>query len=265
MDKMKLKNFSLYFIFGALSAGGITIHTMWTVLSRITAYAIDIDATFSPLIQANIRDYVCNTPLFKTASLITINDSLKKKFPCIEHVTSERQAPGIAHIQIKTAKPLLSLNDSMILASDGSFVSKEVFTKAMMKKTIPIACSDLSTMTPALAPSLRFFLNPLLHSYTITWHNDHTTLLHDKQDPWFTVICNAQSAPSDATLIRCEQLKQKLIITKSNNNWIADVRFHNQIVVYKNNPSTGFSLRQGFDGHAGCLILNNKKKGATYG
>ncbi len=244
MDKMKLKKISIYFLFGTFGVGGVAIHSIWTLLFRFTAYTIEIDQSFSPVVQANIRDFIQNTPSFTTASLTTLNQQIKKKFPCIEYVTAERYAPGIAHIQIKTAKPLVYINDSMIVAQDGSYVSKDLFTAAALKKTIALTCTELSTNTtisPALAQSVRFFLNPLVQQYAITWHNDHTTVLGNKQEPWFTIICNTTPIPSDALLIQCEQIKQKLITTKSNNNWIADIRFHNQIVVY------------------------NKKKGATYG
>lgn len=246
---MKIKKFFLFSCFVIIGACGIGMHRVCLSFFAINSYVVDVDPSLSIVMHEKISDYIKNTDAFKTGSLSELNNEVKKKFSCVDKVTAELYAPGTVHIEIKAVKPLFNINDKLVLTRTGDSLSKDFFAQTLVARLMVI--NDLcvsqgsDTISLGLCQSGHQLLNPLFQRYTITWQTDQVALLCDKKEPWFTIVCSADSIPHEEVLIHCEQLKQKIATQNvkniSNARWIADVRFSNQIVVY------------------------NEKKGATYG
>jgi len=213
---------------GVYQAGNFLLHPQ--------QYAVVCDAAFSKIVQTNITDYIQNNELLKASSLSVLNDQIKKQFSCIASITSELYAPGVVQVCVQAVKPVLSVNQSFVLSHAGDCFSKELFTPVSVKQLpdLTVRAVGDNDISAGLRRASAVLSSSLFDTHAVVWESDHAAYLHDKQDPWFAIICSAESLPNDQMLSKCEQLKKDLSVKKrmSQDCWVADVRFDNQIVVY---------------------------------
>lgn len=65
--------------------------------------------------------------------------------------------------------------------------------------------------------------------------SEHEWYLEDAKDPLFTLCCNASSLPVDMLHMAYNRLKNQIKKGEvSKKKWIADMRFHDQIILSMN-------------------------------
>jgi hypothetical protein len=246
---MKLKKFIILTKVLFVVAFGIIIRHVHASFVNNQRIVVTADSILHESISATISDYLVEHDLFKKSSLAALTDDIKKQSPAIAHVTSERCPPHTIHVHLHACKPMISINDTVVLATNQTYVPQKLFVSCVIKECTAITYHEeikaLTDFSPALTTGSHQLRIDALKNYTIDWHNDHYTRLHNAHTPQFSIICSADSLPTNELIKQCEQIEQKITMqsarTKKKQHWVADIRFRDQIVVY------------------------NEEKGATYG
>lgn len=205
---------------------------------------IEHDALLSKQAKSEIVDAInCMQREDGTYNPVTLVQQLPEKFSFIASVTIQSLAYNTAHIFIEAREPLVNMNENLVLTHDGIVISSEQYDAdaclRMPRVTIsPSLVAD--AMPQELVSSITTYLkNGLAQQYDLVLVSDHELLLRDKNEPRFSIICDAAAIPNHDMIARCEHIKQKCIADavtsqgkgKALKHWKADIRFHDQIIV----------------------------------
>lgn len=237
---MKRKKFSLLRAIFCFGGCGLFLYQTHRYCFDIKQYSFLFDSSFSEQTCADIKNYIEQNRSFKNTSLSSFNTRIKQEFPHIDSIITEQCAPGIAHVSVRSIRPQVRLNDSRILSCAGQPFLQELFAPRLVAALPKVLCAGLTDNNDVPVGLQRVghcLVRSTLDRYDLVWRSDQVALFHDKKDPWFTIICSADSMPTNRLLLQCEQLKNQLIESKkiAKNRWVADVRFSNQIVIYSEN------------------------------
>ncbi len=92
-------------------------------------------------------------------------------------------------------------------------------------------------MLPAMRQYAQEASPELFSAFEVCWNNEHEVWLHDKQHKKFSLLCNAATIP-DQKMVRygnCikQSLEQRNLFAQARKHqWVADMRFADQIVVF---------------------------------
>ncbi|MGB8367094.1 MAG: hypothetical protein WCD44_01935, partial [Candidatus Babeliales bacterium] len=80
-------------------------------------------------------------------------------------------------------------------------------------------------------------IDPVIFAqFTLSWINDTQVCLYDKKHRQFSIIFSKNQLLDKKLFNYCTQIRQKLQkekFTKNKKNYVADIRFKDQIVVYR--------------------------------
>ncbi len=165
---------------------------------------------------------------------------LQQQFPFIKSVSIAYVPCGITDIELAVYKPRVLINNQRVLTCNDKLVDKNVFTNYQNKQLIAIATQS-DNQDDAKLTMLKQYCVQLPTSvfdvYDLCYVDDAHAWLHDKKQTSFSILFNDTSMPSEKVLQYCAQIKNDLISrrtfeAKKNKQWIADIRFKNQIVLY---------------------------------
>jgi hypothetical protein len=226
-------------VVGASLVGG-ALYKAREVMFQVRDCCVSYDPVFSELACAAIDDYLKDVQSRGATSLTSMNEQIQKAFPHIDSIASLFLLPEKVHLSIKAAQPKLCINNQFVLSERKTYFDKAIFAPAALAALPVVDCRSLSPdgqLPAGLRGVGRWIDERVACQYSIVWYSDQAACLRDKQETNFVVLCSADSMPSDQTLSHCQALKQRLVEARSLKNespmqWIADVRFNNQIIVY---------------------------------
>jgi hypothetical protein len=190
------------------------------------------------LIHAYIHAALAQSP----SSLIHLAQGLKEHFPCIQSVTVAHISPQILDLTITPHIPHYAINADMVSTREGTVVAKSLFPSFYTEQLPTVNLSP--SMNPHLFARYAAYLSPLIFEhYRIHWQDESHAWLTDKDNPQFSILFHGASIPDSGILATCAQIKNNLALRgvwerkkkKALPEWIADVRFKNQIVVFARN------------------------------
>ena len=164
----------------------------------------------------------------------TILKEIQRLFPHVASVSVRTLPYHAAEIEISGHSPVLKINDSFILTEQQSIIPKEYYA-CYAVDTLPdvqfnlrqFAVSD--EMMTAFHKAIK---ERLFDHFMVQVNREHEWHLLDKQDPAFTVCCNASSLPLGMLKETYRALKNRAQQKGSlKTAWMADLRFNQQIVL----------------------------------
>ncbi|MDR3549922.1 MAG: hypothetical protein P4L31_00780 [Candidatus Babeliales bacterium] len=236
---------------GAWSVKLITLMTAFLLCTRAVKngyhsmhaqqkVVVHIDAGLSDPVQQAITQFVQEKNKDSSPKFYEMSQLLVKTFPCIESVNIERTAAGLVYYSIYSAKPIIGINQDWALTDHGQLLFKSCFADHFLNSlhTLQVPSGSVSDALRALAPSLS---DDLLTAYDVCWVSDQEIYVKDKTQSHFSLLCNAQTLPDAKHLERCQTIKAELTnngsfelkkVKNTSSEWVADMRFKNQIIVY---------------------------------
>lgn len=201
-------------------------------------YAFTFDHFISDKAQQDIVAYIEANSL-STMSATDSAGAIKKTFPFVRSTTISYLPTGICHLAIKAQRPQCIINNVFVMTRTGDLHDKDLFMRHMLALVPPITVSfekDQQVLPALLHDVVTNVPAQLFALYNFEWVTEHSIVLHDKINPHFAVTCTADHLPTAKMLRGCAQIKQLLCCRDAfryNNSWVADIRFADQIVVYK--------------------------------
>lgn len=185
------------------------------------------DSLFSQAMQQKIETACRST--FNTHDPFTWIQIMRDKYTLIADISCSKQDYGVVVITI-TSKPLrFSVDDSIVMDSQGNYHDIRLIDKEYLKqlpaivthKKIKVHASTLATFARS-APSW------LLHKYAIVWQSKFNLWLRDHRTKTL-LRARADQLPTQATLMAAQHLLGHTISKRT--LLYADARFNNQIVI----------------------------------
>jgi hypothetical protein len=182
-----------------------------------------------------IKNYVENCQLAGIYNVKAIMQELPARCASVKSVSLLKTPPHTAELSITLFDPIVAINDDKILIENNNVINAAYYADYVKSSLYAMTITDKvpASFGPELATSIaQAVQEKLFDHYTFNIASEHEWYLHDKQDPAFTVCCNAASVPMGLVQEKYAQLK-KLIRKKelTKTAWIADVRFKDQIVL----------------------------------
>jgi hypothetical protein len=195
-----------------------------------------IDARLSPSVVAEITAYLTHYPYDDTFKQRI--KGLSDVIPCVHHCVCRHTIPGRIQVQVIALDPVVRLNGNILMATQGELLSTDYFIRESYQNLPNITLPTHYMLYKRLPREMHQFLSSipaeLFDRFFCVWHADHYLLLRDKEYPC-TIVCDTQKAPDIAV---CD-VRKKIPVMQNDNtctkykNSIIDVRFTDQIVVYK--------------------------------
>ncbi|HEV2600708.1 MAG TPA: hypothetical protein VGT41_00285 [Candidatus Babeliales bacterium] len=227
-----------------LSVLGGTLYIAQTNVFAVKAYLFSFSPVFAERAKQNIIDYVKQSSMSTVSSPVAQNYQLtaaiKQQFSCVKRVATQLLPSGAMRVVIDAVEPVLCVNDTYLLAAESGCISKDLFIPSCIAQlpTIRCAVGSGSDIPVALHQCKQKFSPALCNTYDVIWQDEFCIRLQDKQETKFSIICSAQCIPDQTCLLQCEQLKKTVFELSDarkavrDKQWVADVRFNDQIVVY---------------------------------
>jgi hypothetical protein len=236
--KRSFKSISILVVLG-IAAGLAVVMLAGKRIMHVERYSVSFDPLLADKICSEIQHAITALTLNNQPALPILCTELAKRFTCIKTVTAQRCAPNVVHIDVSAVQPALALTPTTIMSDDGVLVSKNCFApyrvcylRGMQMQEVP--------KQGAVSQDLKAYIAELVclsKYYNVTWINALEIHLDDKEQPAFSIICNAEMLKNAALFKRCQELKANLYtqgVSEANlrKHIVADVRFAKQIVVY---------------------------------
>lgn len=152
----------------------------------------------------------------------------------VESIELQQLPFHTAVMSIHAYKPLMRINDDQVLLDNHAIVVSDyyaLYALASLKK-IALAQPVPSRVSSDLLASLKqCIIKNVFDYYTFYVASENEWYLHDRNDPGFTVRCNATSLPIDSLQTAYEHLKMRIQTKNYRGEWVADIRFHDQIIL----------------------------------
>ncbi len=205
-------------------------------LFPINHFTYAIDSLITGSVQQDIVNYVEQLPEKYSLSFQKLAYKIQERFSFIEVVAIEHLAPDIAYIACNVQKPSSVINNSFVLTKQGCLYNKNIFLSLITEQLPHITLPSLKKDITESLLTVMNAIDPIVFSqFTLSWVNDTKIYLYDKEHKQFSIIFNKNQLPDKELLNHCTHIKQKLheqdIFTTTKKNYVADIRFKDQIVV----------------------------------
>ena len=224
--------------FALLCFAIISLKQLSFSLFSVDRFTYAIDSLVTESTQQDIITYVQQIPKNQSLSFQELAYKIKKQFSFIDKITIEYLAPGIVYIAYNAQKPLSVINNSLILTEQGYLYNKDIFLSLIIKQLPHITLPSLQkNITQSLVTIINNIEPVIFSQFTLSWINDAKICLYDKEHRQFSIIFNKNQLPNEKLLNHCAYIKQGLqeqnIFTNTKKHYVADIRFEDQIVVYR--------------------------------
>ncbi len=185
-----------------------------------------------------------NAFIKRAAPLLNSDDSIsaiKNEFPFLHTCAIRMMAPGIYHITYSAQKPVACLGNTHCITSQGLLVPAEHYC-VTRRTALPCIYTALSPDSIADTQPLLSFINhayeQIRERYTVEYKGDHAFFLHDQINNNNSILTCADILLTQDLLhainnIFLEKNQQVRSSRTKKNQWIADVRFDNQVILYE--------------------------------
>ncbi len=201
--------------------------------------------TIDPLLADSVHQHIkniINAQVTNQQSLQQLMASLQHEFPYIQDGTLAKVPRNTLHLTLTAHPPQCIINDSWVFTKNGSLFSKDIYTMYARKYIPYISVTDFDNQKEhALLPTALLAIMQRISAaaflaYDVELHSVYEIFFHDKKESQFELVCSVDQLPTKSTLRNCAHIKNVLQgrgAFEQRAHWIADIRFKNQIVVYK--------------------------------
>src|SRR5437870_1257910 len=209
------------------------------VLAKKSIVSIDtISFTVDPLLAQSAAielKKVIGDELKKNNNFNVQALQLKESYPFINTVSYALRLPKQVHVTITAMQPWL-LVDQFILLHNGTLITKTLFDQHVLLQLPKIKAKQSDCVDKALLGWLDTYCNNLSREYELVIDNPMHLELKHKQSDQLIIVCDAHNRLTETLLKNCFAIQTELQNQqpiKNNMQWVADVRFEGQIVLYK--------------------------------
>jgi len=216
----------------------IGLKQLYSSLFSVDSFAYAIDSLVTKSAQQDIITYIQQITGNRSLPFQKLAHKIQKQFSFIHEVTIEYLAPGIVYIACNAQKPLSIINNLLVLTEQGYLHNKDIFLSLIIKQLPDITLPSLQKDVTQSLVTIMNNIEPVIFSqFTLSWINETKIYLYDKKQRQFSIIFNKNQLPNKKLLDHCAYIKQKLqkqnIFTNTKKHYVADIRFEDQIVVYR--------------------------------
>ena len=207
----------------------------------IQQYDLRVDDRIVPALNAQLAAHVQNLPHGVRVTPNLSADLIQKKFPWIKSVSFFRIPTKTMQVAVALDEPQLRVNGAVI-TEQSHVVPASTFMPAAIeglpKLEITFTESDYDMLPDHFVPHAHTFTDERFLPYTISWIDEYTARLTDKEQPQFTILFNAHVIPDAGMFAHCSSIKQLLQERGSfggrnkDTRWVADIRFERQVIVF---------------------------------
>jgi len=163
---------------------------------------------------------------------------LKEKFALVKEVIVKHVGYEKKVLVVSAYKPFFLVNESEVLVESGFIVPQLYYDKAALEQlyTINTKATYSHNCIKASMDWLEQNADSIYQDFSLELYDPTLIILNDKNDTAFKVLCNQQNKISSTLIQQCFSLKdslKKTVMLKKEQQWVADVRFDNQIVFYR--------------------------------
>lgn len=192
-------------------------------------YYINFDPYFSLKTISEIKDYI-NLNL-KNNKPQYIYKELSNKFPIIKSIRVQRKNADQLTISIIAFKPLYiinnNFNNNLIFSEKPNLIDINFYENDCISN-LPIINLKENVSTELLS-FLKEIPNYIVNLFKITWQSKNLIYLQDKSDENLILKINFINIPNQKIIEACKKIK--LENYTNNKQFIADLRFLNQIII----------------------------------
>lgn len=158
-------------------------------------------------------------------------DVLQKQCPYLESCIIAYTPHTNALINIKAQKPLACINGQKIITEQGNLIAQNYTVEIELPNLI---VEELSTenkdteLDPAFFRWLQSLTRDMHDQFEFCWNNKTYITLTEKNNPTTKIICRADQEIRKEIIDACMRVKAS---TKKGQNWQADIRFKDLIIV----------------------------------
>lgn len=216
----------------------VSIHVVLHTALAIRYITFSFDPQLSQSMCNAIKERVTLFQAHGMYNLDAIIEQLPNFFVAIKSLEIEQFPQHMALLTIKAFDPIVRVNDDRLLMENQAILPAGYYahsTIASLQK-IMVASPILSSMSPSIMTAMkRCLAEKIFDHYTVYLVSEHEWYLEDAKDPLFTLCCNASSLPVDMLHMAYNRLKNQIKKGEvSKKKWIADMRFHDQIILSMN-------------------------------
>lgn len=164
--------------------------------------------------------------------------TLRQRYPEVDASYVRRLRPQTYHITITCPRPLIRLNNDLLLSSRCDALPAHLYDGDVVQRLQVLEHTPLKQYT-AVSPDVVSFVghmpDELWHHFTVCWQAPTTVVLSDKEHPYLSLLCDATHIPDTAVINDCHEIYQQFDQTAlrvKKQQVVADVRFERQIVAY---------------------------------
>lgn len=244
---------TFFFLGSALSIW--MIHVYANTWFQIDQFVVHPGDGFSQSQKQAITEFFQTTSELKGASLDQISSSVRGQFQSVGHLALSQDASGVVTAHVESVALQCFINQEFVLSQEGNLFKKNLFcdaaTGSLVAFDVPsldLCCVSpchvenrecIGTLLPDLLVTACKIPRALLQQYQVSCRNYGSWLLVDKQERRFAILFHGSKIPDEKVIATCNKLKGTLdtrgVFTAAGApSWIADVRFENQIVLFRN-------------------------------
>jgi hypothetical protein len=210
---------------------------LYTHIFTICQHTLIFDPLFSSEMQEEIRVFIEK----KIVSPEALCMALKNQFPTIKDIVCQHKQYKKIVLTMHACKPLFLLNDSQVLLENGIVEKKFWFSDESLQSLYNITNKVAELRSRCHDASIHWLeenSDSVFEYFKVELIDPTTIVLSDKQAVDFQVFCNEQTKVSQEIFKTCFSLKDELKKTVpqkkgQQQSWIADLRFNNQIILYR--------------------------------
>lgn len=212
-----------------------------TYLFAIKRYELRVDDRIVPELNEQLNAHVKSLPLGIRIWPEHKAEEIQKQFPWIKSVSFFRTPMQTMHVAVAIDEPVIKVNEAILTHSQvfpaSTFTQAQIAALPTLSVHFP-SITDRAEIPLAFIPHAQTFATEPFAPYTLTWIDQYTARLIDKEQPHFAIQFNAQTIPDAKLFAHCASIKKLLQERgsfegrKKQARWIADIRFERQVILF---------------------------------
>lgn len=210
-------------------------------LFGVKRYELRVDNRIVPELNTQLAVHVKSLPLGIRVWPERKAQEIQKQFPWIKSVSFFRVPTQTMRVAVTIDEPVMKVNEAVLTQSQvfpaSTFMQSDIAGLPALNVHFP-SMADRAEIPAAFIPHAQTFATDLFAPYTITWIDEYTARLSDKEQPRFAIQFNAQKIPDEKMFAYCGMIKNLLQERgsfegrKKQTRWIADIRFERQVILF---------------------------------
>lgn len=236
-----------------------TIVSFWSINQLATQFlsadrfAVCVKGSLSLQQISVIKNFLENNKEHSAMPLFALAKIVQERFPSLETISFFQDASGVITLQATTVEPMLMVDDTLVLTRDGKLFKRSLFDDHFLHSLQKISCPFIdekcsfidmqqSELVGQWSQDMVFvaknFSDNLFELYDISCQDKASWWLQDKKQKNFFILFNGIGMPNEKVLAACNKIKEMLdargeFKTKRVANWVADIRFEEQIILFR--------------------------------